>query len=42
MEMQIATALTSPSAWAELFFIKCKQHAIHDPKGSEKYNYTLV
>jgi len=23
-------------------FLKCKQHTIHDPRGPETYNYTLM
>jgi len=31
-----------PLAHELTLFLKCKQHIIHDPWGSEKYNYTMM
>jgi len=31
----------APSVGAELFFFKCKQHTIYNPRGPGKYNYRI-
>ena len=32
----------APLAHERNSFSKCKQHTIHDPRGPEKYNYTMM
>jgi len=41
MEMKDATPLIAPQHMSGILF-KCKQYIIHDPRGPERYNYTMM